>query len=202
MAKAVKHTMPRSLLQPHTIINPPVNTNSRVNPTTFNNTNNKVQKAVKHTSNLLSNNYLKEILPPAIMQSTKRPLQTSMPINKATKHTGGGTNAYYQSNKLINPASTTPIPALSSQIQPDTNKNPINNTLSSNKITITTTYVYKRVQIQPEIDLDLECEEEEFVFVKAPKPPPKSVQSKCEQTDDFDNDKKKNSETENKVKTE
>ena len=139
----------------------------------------KVQKAVKHTS--AANMLLKELLPPPIMQSTKRPT-----VNKAVKHTGGGTNAYYQAGKLASPqlnkitlvnssaAAHQPL----SQLSLNSNNGDLKNAAQpNNKITITTTYVYKRVMSQPEIDLDLECEEEEIVYVvKEPEPEPEPIE--------------------------
>ena len=141
---------------------------------------NKVQKAVKHTSSLM-NSILKEMLPPPIMQSTKRS-NSSIVQNKAVKHTS--------------PMITNAINAKQPLTQ--VNQNSIVPT-SANKITITTTYVYKRVLQAPEIDLNLECEEEEIVYVKAPpKPAPKSeeMEEKVKQTE---NPKEIDQESENEA---
>lgn len=129
---------------------------------------NKVQKAVKHTSSLM-NSILKEMLPPPIMQSTKRSY-SSIVQNKAVKHTSPViTNAVHAKQPLT-----------------QVNQNSVAPT-SGNKITITTTYVYKRILQAPEIDLNLECEEEEIVYVKAqPKSAPKSedVKEESSKTED------------------
>jgi hypothetical protein len=183
LQKAVKHTGPRP--QPATsnvlIINDIAPSPNLVNrsPNTTPSSTIKVQKAVKHTS--AASMLLKELLPPPIMQSTKRPT-----VNKAVKHTGGGTNAYYQAGKMASPqlnkitlvnSSAAPHHPLS-QLSLNSNNGDLKNASGknsspSNKITITTTYVYKRVMSQPEIDLDLECEEEEIVYVvKEPEPEP------------------------------
>jgi len=121
----------------------------------------KLPKALKHPSaNIL--------LPPPIMQSTKR-------ANKAIKHTGGGSNAYYQSNKQLQPNNnqqpltqlnlnndlTKSTPVVAATIQPATNV----------KMPTTTTYVYKRILQQPEIDLNLDCEDEEIILLSAPSSP-------------------------------
>merc|ERR1712127_599113 len=130
-------------------------------------------KNLKQSSNN-SNVYLKDCLPPPIMQSTKRP-QT---VNKAVKHTGGGSNAYYQS---LNPNNNKPFTQLnvnnleSNCSLNNSQKISNNNGLNSNKSTMTTTYVYKRVSQQPEIDLNLECEEEDIVYIMPPLSPPPPI---------------------------
>lgn len=158
--KAVKHTMPRHLL------------NCKSNES-----NAKQQKLTKQQSSN-SNNYLKDILPPPIMQSTKRPQS----VNKAVKHTGGGSYAYYQSLNSKNTPNVKPFTQLNVNNIHDpsnsNNKHPGHNlpktAPNSNKITMTTTYVYKCVSQQPEIDLNLECEEEDLVYVLPPVTPPQA----------------------------
>jgi hypothetical protein len=179
---------PASITQSVTLKSPqPSNTYSTSNGL-------KMHKAVKHTQS-----FLKEILPPPIMQSTKRSA-----VNKAIKHTGGGSNAYYQTlananlnsnknnqpltqlnlNQVVDLSPSTAL--LNTSVDSNTNQNlvALGNSLgsgsfgSNNKITITTTYVYKRVQQPPDIDLFLECEEEELVYIKPPSPSPSPVKSK------------------------
>jgi hypothetical protein len=189
--KAVKHTMPKN--QTNTInetVMPLSNQSITIKPTsqlinTNNNNNNSVSnlkynKAVKNTSS-----YLKDILPPPIMQSTKRPS-----LNKAIKHTGGASNSFYQTlnkqntnNQPLSQLSLNTDLSTSSSIQNNYNNNlnQTNNSISSNKIMITTTYVYKRVSQPPEIDLQLECEEEEYIYIKSSTPPPSSPSSPPEE---------------------
>jgi hypothetical protein len=170
--KAVKHTTPRFLQNNNNHI-VQLNHNSNIPITTVDS--NKIeinkfqllpqtpqqqvkaQKAVKHTSaNIL--------LPPPIMQSTKR-------LNKAIKHTGGGSNAYYQSlnNSIASPSQEQTVAQINNsanEIKPQTSSQP-----STTKIPVTTTYVYKRILQQPEIDLNLECEDEEIILISAPTTP-------------------------------
>ena len=131
------------------------------------------QKSISKQANNSANTYLKDILPPPIMQSTKRPASAQAhTVNKAVKHTGGGSHAYYQS---LNPGSTLP------KVKPfaPLNVNSLNeqsfgksNQVAANKASMTTTYVYKRVLQQPDIDLNLECEEEDLVYIMPPVTPP------------------------------
>ena len=159
--------------------------------TTVASTSGKFQKAVKHTSNIFS----RETTSSSSSQSPATSHKVSSGSNKAVKHTGGGSNSYYQNKSSLNinnnrynmtvanqeslksmPINNNRTPVLTSLVtgvsatSPQTNANPTSTT--NNKITITTTYVYKRVLTQPEIDLNLECEEEEIVYiVESPKPP-------------------------------
>lgn len=101
------------------------------------------------------------------MQSTKRPHQASS-VNKAVKHTGGGSHAYYQSLNPNNNIQITGTNNAKSSAQlnmniagidgksgQNVNAKPASVVAGSNKGTMTTTYVYKRVSQQPEIDLNL-----------------------------------------------
>ena len=193
--KAVKHTMPRNQTNTINEIAMPPTTNSNhsvtlkstssqslstINNSEINNNNNnnpasnlKFNKAVKHTSS-----YLKDILPPPIMQSTKRPT-----INKAIKHTGGAPSSFYQTlnkqnnnnnnnNQPLSQLNLNTVDLSTSSSAQNCSNNQTTNSNNSNKITITTTYVYKRVSQPPEIDLQLECEEEEYIYLKSPTPPP------------------------------
>lgn len=155
--KAVKHTMPRHLLKQKA-------TEESSGPKQ------QQKSANKQSSSNNTNIYLKDILPPPIMQSTKRPNNVhSHSVNKAIKHTGGGSNAYYQS---LNHGSNNSTDSLS-KVKPfaQLNVNSLNDTTGKshnansgkipyhqanpNKINMTTTYVYKRVSHQPDIDLNL-----------------------------------------------
>lgn len=89
------------------------------------------------------------------MQSTKRPQPS---VNKAVKHTGGGTHSYYQSlnqNKNHSPKTITPINTVNDTANKTQPKQVNPTTTATNKVTMTTTYVYKRISHQPEIDLNL-----------------------------------------------
>ncbi len=127
----------------------------------------KPSKTIKYP-NSSSNISLKDILPPPIMQSTKRPLTSqgsssnNIPLmNKAVKHPGAGSLAYFNplNADIPNPVKQTLIQAPvnnSNETAMPVNKILVANTTnSSNKITMTTTYVYKRVLQEPEIDLNL-----------------------------------------------
>ena len=178
--KAVKHTMPRSLMNQNVSQQQQFMSNNKQPTSAYDNFANtqsqggKNQKAVKHTA---ANNYLKEILPPPIMQSTKR-----VGTNKAIKHTGGGSHSYYQS--LGQQAASTNGQQPLTQLNLNNLTASVNATEASkqangpkfnpatNKITMTTTYVYKRVSQQPEIDLNLECEEEDLIYIVPPVSPP------------------------------
>jgi hypothetical protein len=190
--KAVKHTMPRSLL-------PPQNTDSSTANSCYlsmalqNSNSNDVSTSISMGSDSLqinnltsvslngnltnfktikqngSNSFLKGcLLPPPIMQSTKR----TNGLNKAVKRTGGGTQTYYKSLiKGPQPSFTanTSTTAYKIQLQPTTTQilsyyNSLQNT--SNKITSMPSYVYKRVNEPPEIDLLLECVEEEYICIE------------------------------------
>jgi hypothetical protein len=200
LPKAVKHTMPRSVLQP--------TTNSQMTPsmgssilneimkmplddqTKTSGTSTKAHKAVKHTSNLSINSntaYLKELLPPPIMQSTKRVPMNSVP-NKAVKRTSGSGYIQHSANSGSNNNQLTQLSLNNlNNLESFSNSNKSGSTIvptpvvgthpangvvntNGNRVTITTTYVYKRVSQQPEIDLELECEDEEIIEVIVPAP--------------------------------
>ena len=144
--------------------------------------NNKAQKAVKHTT---AASLLKDILPPPIMQSTKRTPRAVKHTNSIINHHNQAINnnsiiitapatapLYNQKIKTI-ATPTTNVTSNSSIVINSTNKNDllINNqtynelnvTTTNNGCNITqkTTYVYKKITQQPEIELYLECEDDE-----------------------------------------
>ncbi len=204
--KAVKHTNPslhynsaRKILKPHKKI-----TNLKIGIKQL--TIVKPSKTVKYP-NSSSNISLKDILPPPIMQSTKRPLTSqgsssnNIPLmNKAVKHPGAGSLAYFNplNADIPNPVKQTliqtPVNNSNETAMPVNKMLVANTTNSSNKITMTTTYVYKRVLQEPEIDLNLgnkkkernrkilmthlkflffsECEEEDLIYIVPPLTPP------------------------------
>jgi hypothetical protein len=152
----------------------------------------KMQKAVKHTFSLNTNTQngssscsinstplLKDLLPPPIMQSTKRSPNNTQFTHKAVKRTTAQPSQQHQQ-----PLCQISLNNLELHNNNNNKQNPITTTpvTPSSRNTITTTYVYKRISQQPEIDLDLECEEEEFVYIKVPPPTPPKSQPKPDTT--------------------
>jgi hypothetical protein len=192
--KAMKHT--NSILS-----KPDVNTNSKflsaalnssqtispvkasivtVNKQTLNqNNNNKAQKAVKHTSTA---SLLKDILPPPIMQSTKRTPRAVKHTNNVLQNSNSSilitapATAPLLNHKIVKPTTINnnnniniPLVASNSSIVITTQSsnssiiiNENNNNVGSGNITQKTTYVYKKITQQPEIELYLECEDDDL----------------------------------------
>ena len=128
---------------------------------------NKTQKAIKHTS---ANLLLKEILPPPIMQSTKRTpkavKQTTSFFNQTPLTIQSPTQIQNSSIKLTvaAPSAAGKSSMVSSLQTPLQVNHAILNQQQNGTEHLgqrTTTYVYKRINQQPEIELQLECEEDE-----------------------------------------
>ena len=141
--------------------------------------------ATATTANNAINLDLKNLLPPPIMQSTKRPLTNLGAVinssnnsnikqpsaQKAVKRTGGGPYYHQQQQTLTQLSLNNLNNSSNSAISPIVSATPSligSREAASNRVTITTTYVYKRVTQPLEINLIMECEDEEVIEVKVP----------------------------------
>jgi hypothetical protein len=204
---ALKHTMPMPMPMPQ-LNDTPLVEEIPLSTSNHQNVFNKSKKKLKNNSPRLSvspsspsqlaqqffdTEYLKEILPPPIMQSTKKSKTTNN--NTGIKPNNIPQIFYQNSTKAMskqqqNPTSQTATCFINKQsnskdhqlvVRPRSGSFVSNNGFYSNH-KITTTYVYKRVQQPPEIDLHMECEEEEIVYkyinetsiksIGSPTPPP------------------------------
>lgn len=134
---------------------------------------------------------LKDLLPPPIMQSTKRPpaLASHRAIKRTTPiaHTANNSTpvlSLSQLNHLCSLDQNKNTSTTSVNNTSNGNNSGTNQSVSSNqRVPVTTTYVYKKINTEPEIDLCLECEEEEFFEVEVPAPTPPSTASPDKQLD-------------------